>query len=381
MTLFDPSDSAFDPSGTARLSEGAASAESGGSAEGAASADSAGSSGSAAPAGGRTGTGTRRTLIVEADGGSRGNPGHAGYGALVRDPDTGAILAEKAEYIGKASNNVAEYSGLLAALEMAHEIDPDCWILAKMDSKLVVEQMSGRWKIKHEDMQRLAAKARGVVNPRRVKYQWIPRELNKDADRLSNEAMDAGMAGVPWAHKGGLALQGGAAFAASGPEAGTATTGTSTAATETGTAAGQAGQTRELPVEPPAPTGRIHHTEIWVRDFPAAEASLGWLLERVGYLRADSWDNGAKWQGADGYVVIEAGPDVLDAAHERRRPGVNHLAFHAGERPNVDLLVRRAASHGWTLLFADRHPHAGGQNHYAAYLENAEGFEVELVAD
>ena len=349
MTLFDPSDAVDSP-------------------------ESTNTSEATAPAGGRAGAGTRRTLIVEADGGSRGNPGHAGYGALVRDPETGAILAEKAEYIGKASNNVAEYSGLLAALEMAHEIDPDCWILAKMDSKLVVEQMSGRWKIKHEDMQRLAAKARGIVNPRRVKYQWIPRELNKDADRLSNEAMDAGTAGVPWVHKGGLALKGGAAFAGSGPES-------AAAAMQGATAAGQTGQTPEPGVEAPTPTGRIHHTEIWVRDFPAAEASLGWMLERLGYQRADSWNSGAKWQGADGYVVIEAGPDVLDAAHERRRPGVNHLAFAAGKRANVDLLVRRAASHGWTLLFADRHPHAGGQNHYAAYLENAEGFEVELVAD
>ena len=343
MTLFDPSDAVVDaPEDT----------------------------GSAGPGAGKP----RRTLIVEADGGSRGNPGHAGYGALVRDPDTGAILAEKAEYIGKASNNVAEYSGLLAALEMAHQIDPDCWILAKMDSKLVVEQMSGRWKIKHEDMQRLAAKARGIVNPRRVKYQWIPRELNKDADRLSNEAMDAGMAGVPWVHKGGLALDGGAAFAG-------APNGSAGAAAEKPGAAVAETTAQEAAGEAPVPTGRLHHTEIWVRDFPAAEASLGWLLERLGYRRTDAWDSGAKWQGADSYVVVEAGPDVLEAAHERRRPGVNHLAFRAGAPAEVDLLVRRAASHGWTLLFADQHPHAGGQNHYAAYLENAEGFEVELVAD
>ena len=331
-------------------------------------------------------SGSRRTLIVEADGGSRGNPGHAGYGALVRDPDTGAILAEKAEYIGKASNNVAEYSGLVAALEMAHEIDPDCWILAKMDSKLVVEQMSGRWKIKHEDMQRLAAKARGIVNPRRVKYQWIPRELNKDADRLSNEAMDAGMAGVPWVHTGGLALENGVAFAgAAGEPGGAAEVQTAAAPEQPGSAAEQSAAATEqagsAAGEAPVPTGRLHHTEIWVRDFSAAEASLGWLLERLGYRRTDAWNSGAKWQGADSYVVIEAGPDVLDTVHERRRPGVNHLAFRAGTRAEVDLLVRRAASHGWTLLFADKHPHAGGQNHYAAYLENADGFEVELVAD
>ncbi|WP_420481479.1 reverse transcriptase-like protein [Arthrobacter jiangjiafuii] len=329
-----------------------------------------------APRAGGSSAADRRTLIVEADGGSRGNPGHAGYGALVRDPGTGAILAEKAEYIGKASNNVAEYSGLVAALEMAHEVDPDCWILAKMDSKLVVEQMSGRWKIKHEDMQKLAAKARGIVNPRRVKYEWIPRELNKDADRLSNEAMDAGMAGIPWVHKGGLALRGGAAYVDGGGEA--AATGPA------GTSEAQAPDAQPAEArapEAPAAAGALHHTELWVRDFAEAEASLGWLLERLGYLRAEHWKTGAKWQGADSYIVVESGPDVLDAGHDRRRPGLNHLAFRAGSKADVDLLTRRAASHGWTLLFADRHPHAGGGEHYAAYLENSAGFEVELVAE
>jgi len=300
--------------------------------------------------------GARRTLIVEADGGSRGNPGHAGYGALVRDPETNAILVEKAEYLGIVSNNVAEYSGLIAALELANSIDPDAWILAKMDSKLVVEQMSGRWKIKHEDMQRLARKARSVVDPHRVKYQWIPREINKDADRLSNEAMDAGIAGVPWK---GRKLPG-------------------AADTETGSAAAAA-ETAAAPE--PVPTGRLHHLELWVRDFPRAEASVGWLLERLGFVRTDSWETGASWMGTGGYIVIEAGPDVVPAEHERLRPGLNHLAFGAGTAAEVDLLVRRAGSHGWTLMFPDRHPHAGGEGHYAAYLENGDGFEVELVAD
>ncbi|MCC3282542.1 reverse transcriptase-like protein [Arthrobacter caoxuetaonis] len=304
----------------------------------------------------------RRTLIVEADGGSRGNPGHAGYGALVRDPDTGEILMEKAEYLGIVSNNVAEYSGLIAALELAHEVDPEAWILAKMDSKLVVEQMSGRWKIKHEDMQRLAAKARATVDPRRVKYQWIPREINKDADRLSNEAMDAGIAGVPWKQRESTR---------------TATpAGSPTAVESEGSSAKEAAGAADS-----APTGRIHHTEIWVRDLPRAEESLGWLLERLGFVLRDRWATGARWQGAAGYIVIEAGPDVLPADHERRRPGVNHLAFGAGSPADVDLLARRAASHGWSLLFGDKHPHAGGADHYAAYLENADGFEVELVAD
>ncbi|MGW3228962.1 bifunctional RNase H/acid phosphatase [Kitasatospora sp. NPDC001095] len=137
-------------------------------------------------------------FIVEADGGSRGNPGPAGYGAVVRDGDTGQIVAEAAEFIGHATNNVAEYKGLIAGLKAARELDPDASVDVRMDSKLVVEQMSGRWKIKHPDMQPLAAEARTVFPRARVTYTWIPRERNKDADRLANEAMDAGKAGRQW---------------------------------------------------------------------------------------------------------------------------------------------------------------------------------------
>ena len=136
-----------------------------------------------------------RRLTVEADGGSRGNPGIAGYGALVRDTETGALLAERAEPLGTASNNVAEYRGLIAGLEAAAAIDPGAVVLARLDSKLVVEQMSGRWKIKHEDMKRLALQARdlaaGIVRSGgAVRYEWIPRAQNTDADALSNVAMD-----------------------------------------------------------------------------------------------------------------------------------------------------------------------------------------------
>ncbi|GAA3029891.1 bifunctional RNase H/acid phosphatase [Kitasatospora sp. NPDC006786] len=137
-------------------------------------------------------------FVVEADGGSRGNPGPAGYGAVVRDGDTGQIVAEAAEFIGHATNNVAEYKGLIAGLKAARELDPDASVDVRMDSKLVVEQMSGRWKIKHPDMQPLAAEARTVFPRARVTYTWIPRERNKDADRLANEAMDAGKAGRQW---------------------------------------------------------------------------------------------------------------------------------------------------------------------------------------
>jgi probable phosphoglycerate mutase len=129
-------------------------------------------------------------LVVEADGGSRGNPGPAGYGALVRDPASGRVLAERAEYLGIVSNNVAEYSGLVAGLRAAVEIDPDASIDVRLDSRLVVEQMSGRWKIKHEDMRRLAERARAILPPERVSYTWVPRAENGAADALANAAMD-----------------------------------------------------------------------------------------------------------------------------------------------------------------------------------------------
>ncbi|MEU9389711.1 bifunctional RNase H/acid phosphatase [Streptomyces sp. NPDC048324] len=139
-----------------------------------------------------------REFIVEADGGSRGNPGPAGYGSVVLDAATGETLAEAAEYIGVATNNVAEYRGLLAGLRAAHDLDPSATVHVRMDSKLVVEQMSGRWKIKHPDLKPLAMEAARVFPAERVTYEWIPRERNKHADRLANEAMDAGGRGEQW---------------------------------------------------------------------------------------------------------------------------------------------------------------------------------------
>lgn len=142
---------------------------------------------------------TGRRLLVEADGGSRGNPGPAGYGAVVRDADTGEVLREVAAGIGRATNNVAEYEGLLAGLRAAAELDP-IEVEVRMDSKLVVEQMTGRWQIKHPDMRELAKQAAAVV--RRlpaVRFQHVPRARNTHADRLANEAMDAAAGGREWA--------------------------------------------------------------------------------------------------------------------------------------------------------------------------------------
>jgi len=135
---------------------------------------------------------TARRLVIQADGGSRGNPGTAGYGAVVLDAVTGEVLAEVSEAIGRATNNVAEYSGLVAGLRAAGKLAPGAAAEVRMDSKLVVEQMSGRWQIKHPDLRPLAAEARQAARALgRVTYTWVPRERNTHADRLANEAMDA----------------------------------------------------------------------------------------------------------------------------------------------------------------------------------------------
>ena len=130
-------------------------------------------------------------LIVEADGGSRGNPGIAAGGAVVIDASDGQLLSEVGVFIGHASNNVAEYNGMIAGLERAFELAPDAEVLVRMDSKLVVEQMMGRWKIKHPDMAELARTARELIAGRSVRFEWVPREDNKLADAIANQAMDA----------------------------------------------------------------------------------------------------------------------------------------------------------------------------------------------
>jgi len=139
-----------------------------------------------------------RRLVIEADGGSRGNPGPAGYGAVVRDAVTGEVLAERAAGIGTATNNVAEYGGLIAGLQAALALDP-ADVHVRMDSKLVVEQMSGRWQVKHPSMKPLARQAAALIAQLpKVSFSWIPREENKHADRLANEAMDAAARGESW---------------------------------------------------------------------------------------------------------------------------------------------------------------------------------------
>ena len=126
--------------------------------------------------------------------------------------------------------------------------------------------------------------------------------------------------------------------------------------------------------------GTLHHVEIWVSDLDRAVASFGWLLDALGYTLFQSWDHGRSWRLGDTYLVFEHSPALTADRHDRCLPGLNHLAFHVADRDTVESLASQAFEHGWRLMFPDRHPHAGGEQHYAAYLENVDGFEVELVA-
>jgi catechol 2,3-dioxygenase-like lactoylglutathione lyase family enzyme len=126
--------------------------------------------------------------------------------------------------------------------------------------------------------------------------------------------------------------------------------------------------------------GPFHHVELWVPDLARAERSWGWLLTRLGAEPHQSWAHGRSWRwpGDGAYLVLEQSPALTGDRHDRCSPGLNHLAFRVDH--DLDGLVAEAPEHGWTLLFPDRHPHAGGPEHRAAYLEDADGYEVELVA-
>ncbi|OAH13032.1 VOC family protein [Streptomyces jeddahensis] len=126
--------------------------------------------------------------------------------------------------------------------------------------------------------------------------------------------------------------------------------------------------------------GALHHVELWVPDLHRALASFGWLLEALGYTLFQSWEGGRSWRLGPTYLVIEQSPALTAGQHDRCRPGLNHLAFHVEDAATVEKLAANAAQHGWHLMFPERHPYAGGAQHYAAYLENGDGFEVELVA-
>ena len=126
----------------------------------------------------------------------------------------------------------------------------------------------------------------------------------------------------------------------------------------------------------------LHHVELWVPDLERATESWGWLLTELGYTLFQNWSGGRSWRltDADPYIVVEQSAALTGSVHERCAPGLNHLAFRAGDQARVNELTGKSPAYGWRLLFADRHPYAGGPDHYAAYLEDRDGYEVELVA-
>lgn len=127
-------------------------------------------------------------------------------------------------------------------------------------------------------------------------------------------------------------------------------------------------------------SGALHHVEVWVPDLASAQRSWGWLLGELGWAPYQDWPAGKSWRLGPTYLVLEESPALSGGRHDRLAPGLNHLAFHAGPPEAVDRLVAESSANGWTLLFPDRHPHAGGPQSYSAYLSDGQGYEVELVA-
>jgi catechol 2,3-dioxygenase-like lactoylglutathione lyase family enzyme len=148
-------------------------------------------------------------------------------------------------------------------------------------------------------------------------------------------------------------------------------------------AGGEAGDRADgwVTIDRAHPHGALHHVELWVPDLVRAEESFGWLLGELGWTEYQRWPAGVSWRLGATYLVVEQSPALVAGRHERHRPGLNHLAFHVEGADRLDELVEAAQGHRWRPLFADRYPHAGGPDHYAAYLENTDGFEVELVAN
>jgi catechol 2,3-dioxygenase-like lactoylglutathione lyase family enzyme len=125
----------------------------------------------------------------------------------------------------------------------------------------------------------------------------------------------------------------------------------------------------------------IHHVEIWVANLEAARAEWGWLLHTLGFTREGEWPEGESWAADRAYLTLTASPNLVGTTHERRAPGVNHLAFKGGAPATVDAIMAAAAAHGWRPLYHSRYPHAGGPDYYAGWLENSAGFKAEVVAD
>ncbi|MDA0566428.1 bifunctional RNase H/acid phosphatase [Streptomonospora sp. S1-112] len=283
-----------------------------------------------------------RRLIVEADGGSRGNPGPAGYGAVVRDAATGTVLAEIAESIGTATNNAAEYQGLIAGLAAAARLDPAAEVEARLDSKLVVEQMAGRWRVKHPDLRPLHERARDTAEQLgAVRYTWVPRARNAHADRLANEAMDAAAEGrpvrldtaespEPWEPVGA----GAAASAEGAPGGGTAGAGADASAHGGPAAPAEGSGASEDPAPAPADAGAAPD--------PAADADTGAQPGVAGSAAATGW--AAPDTSPTRLILLRHGETPLSS--EQRFAGVGDIALTDTGHAQARAAARHLADSG-----------------------------------
>lgn len=124
----------------------------------------------------------------------------------------------------------------------------------------------------------------------------------------------------------------------------------------------------------------LHHLSLWVTDPAVAGAEWAWLLGELGWETDLDWGDGRSWVHEDGTLLfVERSADGADVPHDRLRPGLNHLALACADRALLDRVRAESTAHGWHEMFADRYPHAGGEEHTALYLENSEGFEVEVA--
>jgi ribonuclease HI len=133
-----------------------------------------------------------KKLVINTDGGARGNPGHAGIGLVIKS-DTGEIVYQYGAYIGETTNNVAEYKALIKALEESVHLGGSD-LLIQMDSELIVKQMQGIYKIKEPTLKLLAEEVKSLLKQfEKYEFKHVRREFNKEADALVNQAIDAAM--------------------------------------------------------------------------------------------------------------------------------------------------------------------------------------------
>lgn len=127
--------------------------------------------------------------------------------------------------------------------------------------------------------------------------------------------------------------------------------------------------------------GLIHHIEFYVSDLETSANFWGWFLEDLGYSVFQKWKNGQSWKIEDTYIVfVQTEERFLDVAYHRCRVGLNHLAFHANSRQQVDDTVIKLKDAGINILYPEKHPFAGGENYYAVFFEDPDRIKVELVA-